>query len=296
MMKNYFNRAAHSFLKSAGASLCGWWFISVGLQPGTAADQERNVDGIMDNSFLVEEAYNQEKGIVQHIATAQYGTQTGSGPDDYFWYLAFTQEWPLLSQTHQLSYTIPYISLHTVGQNDSGLGDVLLNYRLQAYFDAETLTAFAPRASLILPTGDPDLGLGEDTVGFQGNLPFSTTIGDKAFLHLNAGLTYLPNSASAGDRDLTHFNSGASFIYAPLRDLHLMLEWVGYWNETRNPGASREREFLSLISPGVRKAFDFSEGTQLVLGLGVPIGLTDESPDIGVFLYISFEHPFTSNR
>jgi hypothetical protein len=296
MMNIYTNGPGRGILESPEAPLCGLLLIAFSLQSGTAAEPERNVDGIMDNSFLVEEAYNQEKGIVQHIGTAQYGVRTGSGPDDQFWQLAFTQEWPLFSQTHQLSYTIPYTSLHTAGQTDSGLGDVMLNYRLQAYFHEETLTAFAPRASLILPTGDPDLGLGEDTVGFQGNLPFSTTIGDKAFLHLNAGFTYLPNSASAGDRDLTHFNSGASFIYAPLRDLNFMLEWVGYWNETRNPGASRERGFLSLISPGVRKAFDFAESTQLVLGLGVPIGLTDESPDIGVFLYISFEHPFTSNR
>jgi hypothetical protein len=30
----------------------------------------------------------------------------------------------------------------------------------------------------------------------------------------------------------------------------------------------------------------------MVLGLAVPIGLTSESPDYGVYLYFSFERPF----
>ena len=75
-----------------------------------------------------------------------------------------------------------------------------------------------------------------------------------------------------------------------------MLEWVGYSIETREPGASHDREFVTMLSPGIRKAFNLSEDVQLVVGLGVPIGLTSESPDIGVFLYVSFEHPFTRNR
>jgi hypothetical protein len=48
-----------------------------------------------DNSFLVEEAYNQPDRVVQHIlaAAAAEGT-TG---------LSFTQEWPLGGRKHQLS-------------------------------------------------------------------------------------------------------------------------------------------------------------------------------------------------
>ena len=43
---------------------------------------ERNVDGIMDNSFLVEEAYNQEKGVVQHIMTAFWALDHAPGAKD----------------------------------------------------------------------------------------------------------------------------------------------------------------------------------------------------------------------
>ena len=48
-----------------------------------------SVEGqIQDHSFLLEEAYNQERGVVQHISTFAFA----SGQD---WGYSFTQEWPL---------------------------------------------------------------------------------------------------------------------------------------------------------------------------------------------------------
>ena len=44
---------------------------------------------VSDNSFLVEEAYNQEAGVVQHISVFQRGTQSGD------WAYSFTEEWPV---------------------------------------------------------------------------------------------------------------------------------------------------------------------------------------------------------
>ena len=143
-----------------------------------------------------------------------------------------------------------------------------------------------------MPTGDKDIGFGENTVGAQFNLPFSTAIGDRWFVHLNAGLTYLPRAASAQERDLLHYNLGSSLIYAPARNLHFLVEWVGYWNQFGELGRSKDYEFAALISPGVRKAFNFANGSQLVLGVAAPIGLTRAAPDFGAFLYVSFEHFF----
>jgi hypothetical protein len=113
---------------------------------------------------------------------------------------------------------------------------------------------------------------------------------------LNAGTTFLPQAASANDRDLWHFNLGASAIYAPMPDLHFLVEWVGFWDETLGAAGRLRHEFSSLIMPGVRKAFDFERGTQLVAGLGVPIGLTRSAPEIGVFFYLSFEHAFRKSE
>jgi hypothetical protein len=257
-----------------------------GLQANAA---ERRIDGIMDNSFFIEEAYNQEPGVVQHIFTGFGNVNRLSGPDDRAWDLNFTQEWPVFSQKHQFSYTVPYSFVESGDVQSNGPGDVLLNYRFQALFNPETFTAFAPRASLVLPTGDEERGFGDDTLGCQINLPFSTTFGDRWFVHLNAGATWLPDSASG--RDLWHSNVGGSAIFAASSNVHFLVEWIGNWKDE-----AEDREFESIISPGVRTAFNFKNNSQLVLGVAAPIGLTCAAPDYGVFLYVSFEHAFLKQQ
>lgn len=252
----------------------------------------RPVDGIMDNSFLIEEAYNQEAGIVQHIFTAGYYEQRLHDPDEKIWATSFTQEWPVFSQKHQFSYTIPYLFVDDGEISTDGMGDVLLNYRYQACFDEKTLRAFAPRASLVLPTGSMRAGFTDDTFGAQLNLPFSAAWGDHWFTHVNAGGTFLPHAATLGDRDAWHYSLGASAIYAATPELHFLVEWIGNWNHVETEDGGRRHEFSTLVSPGVRKAFNFASGLQIVLGAAVPVGLNRASPDIGCFLYLSIEHGF----
>lgn len=253
----------------------------------------RKAEGIQDNSFLVEEAYNQEPGIVQHILNVVWSVDKLGGPDDREWSLVFTQEWPLFSQTHQLSYTVPYRFLETGGQSDNGIEDVLLNYRFQALTETDTQAAFAPRFSLIVPAGDEEQGFGNDTLGYQFNLPFSKILSDSWTAHFNAGLTVLPDVKG---HDLVSYNLGASAIYAVMSDFNLMLEWVANWDEEVDDTGRLGRPFSVVISPGARYAYNFANHTQLVLGIGVPVGLTAAAPDYGVFLYVSFEHPFRQAR
>src|SRR4030042_4709620 len=69
---------------------------------------------IQDNSFLIEEAYNQEDRVVQHIQAFQL-------MKDETWAYSFTQEWPASRQAHQLSYTIP---ASRTAAPESGMGDI----------------------------------------------------------------------------------------------------------------------------------------------------------------------------
>jgi hypothetical protein len=46
------------------------------------------------------------------------------------------------------------------------------------------------------------------------------------------------------------------------------------------------------MSPGVRWAFNFSSGLQIVPGVAMPIGIGPSAGERGLFLYLSFEHPF----
>jgi hypothetical protein len=127
--------------------------------------------GIQDNSFFVGEAYNQEPGIVQHIINAPAFFAPGSNEFSF----SFTQEWPIFSQTHQFSYTIPY----TFTEDENGFEDIRLNYRLQALMEGERSPAFAPRFSLITPAGDASKDFGHDKLGYEINLPFSKIVSDR---------------------------------------------------------------------------------------------------------------------
>ena len=74
---------------------------------------------IRDNSFLIEEAYNQEAGVVQHVSA--FARSEGGA-----WLYSFTQEWPLGGIAHQLSYSLALVD---PGPGlGAGLGDVALNW------------------------------------------------------------------------------------------------------------------------------------------------------------------------
>lgn len=274
-------------------------FISAGLIFLSAAAargaEPSPIDGISDNSFLVEEAYNQEPGVVQHIFNAVYSDD----PKRRGWAFIFTQEWPLFSQDHQFSYTIPSFHVREDGEPLRGIGDILLNYRYQLLEEGPGVPAFAPRFSLILPSGDRDKGTGNGVVGAQWNLPFSKKFPPRVAVNANLGLTYLPGVRSPLDagglsskRSLVSYNLGASAIFALSSQVHMLLEWIGNFEEGLDGKGKREREFISVISPGIRAALVNKDNLQTVIGVGIPIGLTRPASNLGVFLYFSIEHKF----
>ena len=69
-----------------------------------------------------------------------------------------------------------------------------------------------------------------------------------------------------------------------------MLEWIANWNHSAAGSGEVERQFSSAISPGFRYAFNLAEETQIVVGLGVPVGLNRATPELAGLLYFSVEH------
>lgn len=248
------------------------------LPVGPALAQEPASDqapAIEDNSFLIEEAYNQERGVVQHISTFVHF----HGPlraSDY----SFTQEWPIGSQRHQFSYTVPY---SWPGASPSGVGDVLLNYRYQL-FGHDAWAAVAPRLSLILPTAGRALGSG--TTGLQVNLPASRWVSRRMVIHANAGATLLPGNGEGS------MNLGASAIGLVTRRFNMMLEVTALRGRERDESGASSRKRETIVSPGVRYAINLG-ALQVVPGLGLPIRFGGDGRTVGAFLYLSFEHPFT---
>jgi hypothetical protein len=260
-----------------------------------AAQKERPIDVIEDNSFLIEEAYNQEPGVVQHIFTAHYNNDSRRRG----WEFNFTQEWPILSQDHQFSYTIPSFHLVETGDRQHGVGDILLNYRYQLLEEGDIKPAFAPRFSLILPSGSRKRGTGDGVVGYEWNLPVSKKVTGELALHANFGVEYLPNvraplanGSLSRKHSLLSYNVGASAIYAILPRLHLMLEWLGESEEDIDDNGKPQREFKPVLSPGFRTAIINQPELQIVTGAAAPVGLSRKANNYGVFLYLSVEHNF----
>jgi hypothetical protein len=260
---------------------CVLVLIALGSDVAYAKEEAKK---IQDNSFLIEEAYNQEPGMIQHIQTFQYLKRSRT------WGYVFTQEWPVPDQTHQLSYTIPVTHV-SAPSHDTGIGDVALNYRYQLIL--KDPIALAPRFSLLLPTGDYKKALGSGSIGFQANLPMSVELSERWVTHLNLGFTFTPSSREPGgaSADTLGFNCGASLIWLASEHLNLMLELS--WNSTESVQSygSTTRTDAFLAVPGVRFALNFESGLQVVPGIGILVGLGPSGGEIGVLSYLSFEHP-----
>jgi hypothetical protein len=240
--------------------------------------------GIQDNSFLMEEAYNQEQGIVQHITT--FRRHRGSSDFD----ASFTQEWPVGSITHQLSYDLPLIR----SARNTGLGDVRINYRYQLEGSGETRLAVSPRLSLTLPTGDWKKGRGSGAAGIETMIPVSYVLSPLFTTHSNAGLAFTPDARNSAGARANSFalTLAQSLIVTAHPNIQFLVETVYTRDQSVIGENSTDWTDDLVISPGVRGAFNFASGLQIVPGLAVPLGAGPSRGDRSVFFYLSFEHPF----
>ena len=107
--------------------------VSVLAQP---APGQPEPFAITDNSLLVEEAFNQEAGVVQNMVNVHV-VEGGN------WETGFTQEWPLLGHRHQLC-------VHRHRRRSGwrhGFGDTQLHYRYQTQQRTAADVRRLPRAS-----------------------------------------------------------------------------------------------------------------------------------------------------
>jgi hypothetical protein len=239
---------------------------------------------IQDNSFLLEEAYNQESGVVQHI-------NSFSRSSNEAWIYSFTQEWPLGGIRHQLSYTVPILHAFPTG---TGLGDIALNYRYQLVGSPSARTLVAPRLSLLLPTGNDRAERGAGGLGFQGNLPITLMLAPTLASHWNAGATVTPAARNGlgNSATTTDFNLGGSLVWLLRPSFNLLVETLWLSEQFVEEEGRSSRDDSAFISPGVRLAFNFAGGLQIVPGVAYTIGVAPKGTEDSLFLYLSFEHPF----
>ncbi|HEX5069981.1 MAG TPA: transporter [Vicinamibacterales bacterium] len=236
--------------------------------------------GITDNSFLVEEAFNQDPGVFQNIFMVTRST-------DRRWDGAFTQEWPVRSLRHQFSYTLPA----SMVSGDAAMGDILLNYRFQLWTEGK-LPAFSPRVSVILPSSEERRTRVGSDPGWQFNLPFSRAFG-RLYLHGNAGATWIKDRVESNARpaewtNIPSWAASANWAITPM--FQAMFETYG--QSASQIDAVREN--IVIVSPGFRTGWNFGD-RQVVVGLAVPFTRGDVH-DKGAIVYGSLEMPFRKRR
>jgi hypothetical protein len=256
------------------------------------ADEAKKEGPIQDNSFLVEEAYNQEKGVVQHISTfARY-------QESKDWIYTFTQEWPVGGLAHQLSYTLPWQRLGASLDGKQAFGDVAVNYRYQLLGDGDAKVAISPRFSVLLPTGDEKRGYGRGATGIQVMFPVSLVLSESFTAHTNLGATRTPNAKnSLGEKATTQdVTLGQSLIWLAHPRFNVMLEYVHTRAQAVIGPDQTQGQSYTYLSPGIRWAYNFPSGLQIVPGIAAPIGVGASRGEKALFLYLSFEHPFTKQH
>jgi len=241
---------------------------------------------IQDNSFLAEEAYNQEPGVVQHIQTFTrlWNSKT--------WAYSFTQEWPVPSHwRHQLSYTL--VDAKTDRDLAPSFGDLLVNYRYQILGDGDSRLAISPRATLIVPSGSVKNVSSYGGVGVQSVVPVSLVLNRHFVSHYDLGGTWVPSAHDAADNRASSYgyNAAGSLIWLAHPRFNGMFE--SSWSSSHLVSRPRGTDVQNTLwlAPGARVAFNFASGLQIVPGAAYVIGAGPSSGDRGVLLYLSFEHP-----
>ena len=242
---------------------------------------------IRDNSFLIEEAYNQDAGVVQHIHTFSRPV-SGAG-----WAFTFTQEWPVGSMRHQLSFTVPVFNAGP-GGSGTGVGDAAVHYRYQMLGANGGRLAASPRVSLLLATGDAVRGTGAGGTGIQTMLPVSLAVSPWLVVHANAGLTHTPRAHDvSGDvAAATSYTAGGSAIWLASTTFNVLLE--SSWNRVAQviaPGLTSSESQL-VIAPGIRWAHNLPGDVQIVPGIAYVVGVGSSRGERSLFVYLSIEHPF----
>lgn len=246
--------------------------------------------GIEDNSIFIDEAFNQDKGVQQHITTFSFFREEVI--------LHYTHELPLINERHQLSVTVPYSISNSQNKNYHGINDVTVAYQYWLLKKDNRLMA-TPGIAFQIPTGDTQVNNQSGFAGLTGYLALSKRISDKLIIHTNGRLGYFkkiksPNQSSDLELPPTKFHSGTSgisFVWLVSDKLNFLIENIN----------TREHEFINnkrktnnqyTLNPGLRTCFN-SRNTQFVLGASCPTNLVkNKKTELGFLFYLSIE---TSN-
>ena len=115
-----------------------------------------NQPAFEDNSFLLSEAINQEKGVMQYVSNFYFDNLKGGN----FLY-NFTHQIPIGGQKHQFSYSLFYYfkKPDEITGGGGGFGDINLSYQYELT-GKKSWAMGVPSFTMIIPTGKNGYGSG----------------------------------------------------------------------------------------------------------------------------------------
>lgn len=242
---------------------------------------------IEDNSFLLEEAFNQEYGIYQFIQKYQMPTKNQTTYD-----YSFENEIPITDKTHQFSYSIPVTK--TDPNVRSKIGDLGLSYRWQPVNRDGFL--LAERFTLLTPTGSVADGTGSGVFGFEFMQAATMELSSKFMNHWNFGFSSTPNAKTSGigfRRTISTFTAGSSLIYTGSDNFNIMFEALMESGQQLDTNGRKSSYTSVYLNPGLRWAIDLDwKDTQIVPGIGFPVDVINAPTVQTVLLYLSIEPKF----
>lgn len=253
------------------------------LQKGSYAYGHSKIEDI---SMFIEEAFNQEAGIIQHISNFFFDAESFS--------CFYSQEIPLKDYWLQFSYTIKY----STGKF-SGFSDLFINYRPTIWYKKHWALV-APGFTFILPSGDSRKGLGNGAWGGQFILAVTKRISRRTATHWNAGYTFFRNAdrydydpfgqpVLTQEKNIGMANIGTSGIWFVLPALNLMLEYQSVFRKDIADDGSLMFTPILTLNPGFRFGFNVCK-VQIVRGIGLPLEYVDGwFGHSWVFGYLSIE-------
>jgi hypothetical protein len=248
-----------------------------------------------DNSFLLNEAFTQEKGIMQFISTIYHDNL-----HDKNFSCTFTHEIPLNHHRHQVSYSLRYnfMQPQATSQDNDGWGDTDIGY---AYMlsGKEAWIMVVPQLTIIIPTGDPSRDLGYGGLGGRLALTITKRLSRKLVSHYNASYTIVHKAdryneisgekVKAFEKTLHDQDLAGSIIWYPVRKVNIMLEYISSFRSQISTSGTISKIQESVVNPGFRLALDLKT-LQIIPGLSVPIAFSnDYQRQTGVFVYLSIE-------
>ena len=221
---------------------------------------------IRDNSFLVEEAYNQDGGVVQHVGTFAMGRMGG-------WAAGVDEEWPVGGMRDQLSLSLAAFD----GSGGTRFGDVELGYRRQIIGGSESRFLVAPRVSALWLQAEDSPGGSPSGLGTQVALPMTAVLTSSLVTHWNLSATLGPFRPMA--------SAGVSVVWLMTPTVNLLVEGVWVGQDGTPP--------VYVLNPGARFAVN-TGALQIVPGFSFPVSLSGHEDADAVLFYLSFEHPLGS--